>query len=335
MSDENTILIGKNIKNIFEFCKNSNLKLIHRSGSLSSCINELFWSEYEVRLLKEKILDFNLGLPFKMFQFTLETKGNNLFLGSDLESNVLELTRSFPCLFDGVEKLSIESAYSLIKNILLNSLYKNTVNIVSNEEALLPKDYKVLLSNSENLYHSNHDFKDLISAVGSIHLGIIKNNYDSFELLLILLKLLSPSYILEVDPILDKTAIGRYSVVDKIDLETQDDDSLRIITKGYEKTSIVKKSNIFTSDIRTSGDSAFRKVSLIKNESKETLQNKIEFNRENYFKNNSNFLKIDFGFQDQFSITFDRCIKPKNDDKSHYFYFDQFSQFQNKRAFCR
>ena len=257
-------------------------------------MNEFFWSSYEKGMIEEKCPGQNIDTGFKHFPFLLCTSNCQLFLGNNFDLNIQELKRSFDQLFDDVDDISEDEVVLHAQKVLSNILYKSPSYSDFVVEDFLSNNLKKILNNAKLLYSNDFNFKEIIVSMGCLYLGKISNGFKELEICLILFKLMTPSFTLDIDMLLAKKHLNGFSQVSNLNIKEQDENNLTLITEGYDKFTVVNKNNVFTSDIKVNQEIKLCKVSILDNTKYNGVQNKIIFNRDEFLKIDGEFLKIKF-----------------------------------------
>ena len=142
------VIFGNTIRNLNKLAGNKEVKVFHTPYMSSASISEIFWSEIELSILVDRLSDINIKDFIKTYQFILRINKKNILLGGDFSSNLQELRRFYPVIFDRI-KTSEKEIASFLKKYFAKNLYKvfNPAELL--DDPILPNDLKevVLISN--------------------------------------------------------------------------------------------------------------------------------------------------------------------------------------------
>ena len=319
------VIFGDTIRNLNKLAGNKEVKVFHTPYMSSASISEIFWSEIELSIFADRLSDINIKNYTKTYQFILRINKKNILLGGDFSSNLQELRRVYPEVFDRIKTSENEIA-SFFKKYFAKYLYKvfNPAELL--DDPILPNDLKEVVLISNDTIKKDKEFGNLINASDLIFFGKVRNQFNELDFLLLIAKLLFPCYLFDWNTFSNSTYSNQVFKLDHFKIEKQDIDKSVIKTNGYSGQHVVDSNQIFSNDMRlVSGNNIlqFRKSSF-----KGPKLNKITFSSENFI---SNKIVIQLFFKDEPDFIYE-IGNNEEGDGCQYYAIDMLHR-SNKREF--
>ena len=258
-----------------------------------------------------------------LFNLIFNINNNNILLGGDYSANLQELCRVHPKVFSKINSKESELV-SFLKKFFVKNLYKIFDESELLDDPILPCDFKELILSSKNEFEKNNDYGDLLQASSIVYFGKLTGELNDLDHLMIIIKLLFPCYLFELDSFLKKNFSNQVFNLDNYRIDKQDSEKSVIKTTGYSGQHIIDSNKIYSNDMRLiRGNEVLR---FNKFNPRKLNYNKISFSSESFISNNS-IIKIYHQSEP------DYCLEvSKNNERSdgHFYVLDFLSDSNRK-----